>query len=171
MKAWWDERSQRERILLGVMAGIFAFLILGPGVLGPIVSSRAAAEQDYRAALADLAVMQEGARRMAALRVAEPGAPGGAATGVVAEPGQETLRSVIGNEAERAGLRYDALNADEREQEAAVTFASVNPPELFAWLQDLQRRHRITVVSATISRPEIDEGGVRATVRLMRAVL
>lgn len=51
---WWDMREPRERILLGVLAGLVSLLVLIFGLLLPIQSARANAAADLDRAKADL---------------------------------------------------------------------------------------------------------------------
>lgn len=45
---WWNARSSRERVMLGVLAALFAILILVFGVIGPLQRARASALADIR---------------------------------------------------------------------------------------------------------------------------
>lgn len=45
---WWNDRSPRERVMLGVMTALIAILILVFGVIGPLQNARAKALADIR---------------------------------------------------------------------------------------------------------------------------
>lgn len=45
---WWNDRSPRERVMLGVMTALIAILILVFGVIGPLQNARARALADIR---------------------------------------------------------------------------------------------------------------------------
>lgn len=45
---WWNARTQRERVMLGVLAAILAVLILVFGIIGPLQNARARALADIR---------------------------------------------------------------------------------------------------------------------------
>jgi len=45
---WWNARSQRERVMLSVLAVLFGALILVFGVIGPLQNARAKALADIR---------------------------------------------------------------------------------------------------------------------------
>jgi general secretion pathway protein M len=46
--AWWNARSQRERVMLSVLAAILAVLTLVFGIIGPLQNARAHAIADIR---------------------------------------------------------------------------------------------------------------------------
>jgi general secretion pathway protein M len=46
--AWWNDRSPRERLMLGGLAALFAILILVFGMIGPLQNARAKALADIR---------------------------------------------------------------------------------------------------------------------------
>jgi general secretion pathway protein M len=46
--AWWNERSPRERVMLGAMAALFGIAILVFGIIGPLQNARAKALADIR---------------------------------------------------------------------------------------------------------------------------
>src|SRR5690606_21456399 len=57
MRSWWDARSRREQVLLGVMAVGVAGFLLWFALLAPLAGARRAADARYAAAVeADVAV-------------------------------------------------------------------------------------------------------------------
>lgn len=154
MKAWWENLTARERLMLkglAAVAGLFALLQL---VIAPIGGWRAASEQRERSA--------ETAYRL----VAEAAAQGSrAAASAGAE--QTPVRAAVRNAAATNGVVLSFIN--ERPDGAVETQAMTAAPErLFAMLDMLERRHGVRVISADIARLGESAVEVRAQLTFAR---
>ena len=147
LRAQWAQRSQRERVLLAVGAGLLALLLLVLLVLGPARQARLAAVDRHAEAIETLSLVVSATDAPPA--VAGSGAP---------------LRAVVSQSAEAAGLvidRYDSAGDDVR-----VAIGEAAPPALFAWLTELREQEGIEVVEAQLRREA--SGGVSARLTLRR---
>ncbi len=124
---WWEARSSRERVLLGVLGALLAALVLWVGVIGPIDRARAAAVARLELAANDRGRVAAVASTLAAARRVAPATLSG------------PLPAVIGKTAEAAGFtlsRIDPQGADR----VTIAISSARSPALFAWLADLERQ-------------------------------
>jgi general secretion pathway protein M len=148
MTAWWQARTRREQILLGVMGAALLAFVLWFGVQRPIAQAKAAAAERYDRALADRAVVETAAARIVALRRG----PGGDVKRV---PAAEAVNA----SAAAAGL---TLTRVEPEADGGVQAAvgGVAPAQLFGWLAALQRDYGVTPRHLTVIKD--DAGGLSA---------
>jgi len=141
---WWSVRSQRERVMLSVLAAILAILILVFGVIGPLQNARAKA-------LADIRTYETiNARLRAAGPLQARAAP--ARTGVPS--------IVISESAASFGLspRVEAVPGGFRAILTDVPYDSV-----VSWLGDIGATTKLTVRQVSIQRGAA-AGHVSATV-------
>ena len=122
-RTFWNERSQRERVLLGVMFVIAAVMFLWFGVAKPLMAAREKAELRLASAT-DEAGLIAGRRS---------GVPGAGYRGVT--PAAEVVRAT-GSAAGFTVTRADADGAGG----VSVAIASARAPALFAWLAGLERQ-------------------------------
>lgn len=124
---WWSGRSDRERVLLGVMGALIALLLFWLIVIRPIDNARAAAD-----ARLDAATLAAGRVALVADRVrVSRRTP----TPTLVTP----LPVTVGAAAEGAGFtlsRLDPVGADR----VTIGISSARGPALFEWLAGLQRQ-------------------------------
>lgn len=124
---WWMGRSDRERMMLGVMLGLIAVLLLWLVVIRPVDLARASAEQR-------LFVATEDAGRIAAvtdaMKVARRTAP---------PPLNVALPVAIGQAAERNGFTLSRLESVGSDR-ATIGISTAKGPALFAWLGALEQQ-------------------------------
>lgn len=145
---WWQARTRREQILLGVMGAALLAFLFWFGVQRPIAQAKAAAAVRYDRALADRAVTEAAAARISALE-------GRQAVQAKRVPAAEAVNA----SAAAAGLTLARVEpgADGGVQ-AAV--GGVAPAQLFGWLASLQRDYGVTPRHLTVVKD--DAGGLSA---------
>lgn len=124
---WWSGRSERERILLGIMGVLVALMLFWLLVIRPIDAARASAQQRL-----DLAT--EAAGRVAAVadnvRQARRLTPVALST---------TLPEAVGRAAEGAGFTLARLDPQGSDR-VMIGISTARSPALFGWLAALQRQ-------------------------------
>ncbi|MFN3582701.1 type II secretion system protein GspM [Phenylobacterium sp.] len=146
MIAWWTTRTPRERLLLGVMAGLLLVFGLWFGVHRPLAQARAAAERRYDRALKEEAAIEIAAARIRTLRTAGGGASRKA-------PAAEAVNA----SAAAAGVTLSRVEPDPVGG-VQVAVGGVSPAQLFPWLAALQRDYGVTPRHLTIVKDE--QGGL-----------
>lgn len=153
MKAWWNARDERERLILLVGGVIAALIVLYQFAWLPAEAYRARAERDHVSALGDLAAV----RRVEASAVADTSAPTSA----------QPLQSVITRTAEGFGLSISRL-VPAGEEGMNVFFDAAPPLLVYAWLGELERNHGVRVGGTSTLRKNSDNETVSANIFLSR---
>lgn len=148
MTAWWQARTRREQILLGVMGTVLLVFVLWFGVQRPIAQAKAAAVQRYDRALAERTVVEAAAVRIVALRQG----PGGQVKRI---PAAEAVAA----SAAAASLTLASV-APEADGGVQAKVGGVAPAQLFGWLTSLQRDYGVTPRHLTVIKDEA--GGLSA---------
>ena len=121
---WWGGRSQREQVMLAVMAGCLALCLLWFGITRPLLAGAAQAKVRYEQAVIDAATVQI---KVKALK---------AALAVPPVPLDGPLQAVVTQSATDAGFtlsRADPAGTDA----VSVTLVSAKSPAFFAWMKRL----------------------------------
>lgn len=141
--AWWAARSQRERVMLGVLAALLLGVLLVYGVVKPLQAARAQALADIRTAETYNARLRA-AGTLAPSRAPRTGPP---------------LR-VVGDAAIGAGLtaRTETIPTGIR-----ATIADGSYDAVIGWLADIGSTSRLRVVRVSLKRLPAP-GHVSATV-------
>ena len=124
-RLWWSGRSTRERLLLGVMAALFAALFVGLGIVRPLDTARSAAALRLDAATLEAA-------RVRAVADALRSSTRPAASFV-------SLPAGVASSAATAGLTLARLDV-QGANTVAFTIAPVRSQALFAWIDALDRQ-------------------------------
>ena len=157
---WLHGLSARERLLLSVAASLTALLLLWFAAVSPVLTARARAEREYRAALDLYTEVTAGAREAARLRMAAPAEqPEGA--------GGEPLRAAAGALARDFGLEISRIQPGEAGALAFV-FEIADPTDLFRWVEALETRYGAGAATATMSRNQ-DGRTVQANILVTEA--
>jgi len=158
MMRWWNERTARERVMIGLGAGVLAAMVLFQGVLKPLWAVRASAAQSHAAAMAYLSDVEAAARSARALKSAAK------ARSPLIDGGVRATAAVAAQEAGLAVSRLQPLN------DGAVEFwlEDASAPQVFGWLAALNEKYGVVVVKADLRRSGAD-GRVRANVALSAA--
>jgi len=153
MKAWWDAREEREKLILLVGGVIAVLVVVFQYAWLPAKSYRERAERDHASALADLAAV----RRAEASTLAATAAPTSA----------QPLQSVITRTAEGFGLTISRLVP--AGEDGMNVFLDAAPPLLvYAWLGELDRNHGVRVGGTSTVRKNSDNQTVSANIFLLR---
>jgi general secretion pathway protein M len=147
MTAWWETRSARERLLLGVMFALLGFVFLWLAVVRPLADALDAAKLRHGAAVVALAEAR--ARTRPALVPAAAIAPADAIAAETAAAAGFT------------GVRI----AREGAAGASVVLDAARPQALFGWVAEMERRGLIVDrlrVRANADRTLAAEIGLRA---------
>lgn len=147
---WWNERSQRERVMLSGMLVLIAVTALWYGVIQPLrrgVESAAAAKAESAAELAEATTV---AGRLDAQR-----------RSVGTRRTASSLENLIATSAAQSGVTLDRHQLDD----AAITVwaGATDAKRVFAWLAILQSRHGIGVTDLTAIPGEAGTIQVQAT--------
>ena len=143
--AWWEGRTRRERILLGVMAALLAAVIAWYGVIAPIGAWKADAAQRRAEAASDLQSVEADIAR---LNAAATGAPVGAG---------EPIEPLLIRTAEAAGLTIDRQQA-EADGAQTAWLQAVPAPAVFGWIAQLEQAHGVAVSSLTALKSPTGSG-------------
>ncbi len=153
-KTLWDERSPRERWMLGVMFALLAAVVLWLGVVRPLDL----AQRSAREALSEATDRNAAIRAKAKLLKSLP-------RGATAASSGTPLDQFVGQSAGEAGLtleRAQAQGADRMD----IAIASVRPVALFTWLAGLEAQGvRVETMSA---RPSPTAGSISVQAVLTR---
>ena len=125
--AFWAERSEREQLMLGILAAILLPVLIWLAVIRPIGPALEAAETRHRAAVETLAEARSQAAALAFLRKNPPPPLGAPVADVVKAAAADTGFTLS---------RADPVGGDS----IIVSIVSAKPPAFFEWAQGLQRR-------------------------------
>ncbi len=153
-KLYWDERSRREQVMLGVMFALLAVVILWLGLLMPLQAGQRSARTALTDATDRNAAMRMKVKLLKAL-------PRGASGGVAASP----IDQFIGQSAGEAGLTLER-SQPQGDDRIDIAIASVRPVALFTWLATLEGQGlRVETISA---RPSPTSGSISVQAVLVR---
>ena len=158
MGGFWEDRSPRERMLLGGGGLVILILALYQFVLAPFHSYKDRVQRSYETAIADLRVVENGAAEIVAIR--EQGA-------MNARAGSVTVRQVVSASAARYGIAISRLSP--AEEGVALRVDSVDASVLFRWIRQLEQGEGVQVSRASISRNDGNET-VRADLTLTQGL-
>jgi len=154
MKSLWAERSPREQWLLGIMAALFALVVLWLGIITPLQ----AAQRSTRDALAQATDTNANIRAKVKLLKSLP--RGSAVTASSAPVDQ-----LVGQAAGEAGLTLERAQAQGADR-VEIAIASVRPVALFSWIAALEAQGiRVDTISA---RPSATAGSLTVQAIMMR---
>lgn len=139
MTAWWQDLSERERLLLMAGGAVVLLAVLVFLVINPITGFRQDARGEYQSAA-------ETYRRVT-LAAAAP--RDGASTDAA------ELRSVLTSSASRSQIVISRLN--NLEGAIDLSISATEPARLYGWLAVLEEQHGVHVRSAQI-RPATTQG-------------
>lgn len=144
MKAWLDDLAPRERLLLGLAAGLALLLAIWFLAISPLLATRADAERRYEASARALDLVADGVRRVAPSEGDMPAGP---------QLSQDELRRRVTDASQQTGL---ALMQMRSETDGAITavFRDVDPRLVFAFLELLATRDGIHPSAAVMNRAE-----------------
>lgn len=151
MKAWLEDLAPRERLLLGLAAGLTLLLALWFLVVAPLWAGHAEAERRYDASARALDIVADGVRRISPTQETNPSAP---------QKSQDELRRLVTVASQETGLALMQVRSESDGQITAV-FRDVDPRLVFAFLQILSARDGIEPSAAVMNRSE--EGLVSAS--------
>lgn len=148
MMKWWNDLSERERLLIGAAGALAAILVVSLLVIRPLAewrsdaASRAARAQDgYE--LVSAAAATAGTRTELAANSATP------------------LRQAVTGSAASSNIDLVRIGAEVNGQ-IEVQPEPMDGDKLFQWLGLLEREYGVSIAFADIARA--DEGGVNAQV-------
>ena len=120
MSAWWEARSARERLLLGIMVALLALLLVWLIVVRPLADALDAARQRHGAAVVALAEARARTPAMAGPAAAEP------------------ADAIVARTASEAGFT-GARIARQGAAGATVAVDAARPQALFGWVAAMER--------------------------------
>lgn len=129
---WWQGRSPRERVMLGVMGALIGAVLVWYLVVSPALAWHAAAAQRRAEAEIRLARIETAAARLV------PGAPADAAT----------IQARAQAAADAAGL---AASFSAGERGVDFTVASAPTAVLFGWIAAIRAQHGLEPVSLAVT--------------------
>jgi general secretion pathway protein M len=124
---WWSGRSDRERVMLGIMGGLVGLMLFWLVIIRPIDNALADARQRLDVAAESsgrVAAVADGVRQARRLAPASLSA---------------SLTTAVGQAAEGAGFTLARLDAQGPDR-AIFTISTARSPALFGWLAVLQRQ-------------------------------
>lgn len=151
-RPWWSQRSQRERIMLAVMAGLLLLTLGWLLLVRPMGDALADSRARYDRAVTARGEAQVQADAIAALERGKPK--------VLPAP----IDKWIGQRAGEAGFtvaRVDPVSA----AQATVVINAVRPQAFFAWLADMERRDGLVVEGLNATTNNDATLAVEATLR------
>ncbi len=121
LKYWWQDRSQRERRLLGVLIAISGLVLFWLLIVQPLFAVRDASERRYTQSLLDL----RDARASAAAITA-------------ATAPNQSVAETVNRSAEATGITF-ASAAPDSDGGLSITIESIRTIVLFDWFAALDR--------------------------------
>ncbi len=153
MIAWWNDLSQREKLLIFIMSGLIAMLAVSLLIVRPVIGFRESANQNLLAAQNTAALVNQ-AVQAAQLK----------STSIQST---DNLRGVITSSAQQSGLRWINIRQSQDNLMITISFSNVQTDKLYSWLIDLQEKRNIVVRDARISDTR-SGGGIEATLTLVQ---
>ena len=141
MMIWWNDRTGREQTLILAVGVLALLLVLFQLAVKPLWAYRAAAEAAQVAATSTLADVEAAAQEIHTLSREAPDR----------KPG--SLQTVVGVTASEHGLSLSRFQPMETGS-LDVWLEAASTKALFTWIADLQDRHGISVVRASLQRNE-----------------
>lgn len=141
LAAQWQARSDREQVLLVVMAALTALVLLYLLAARPLIGFHEMARQNYAGAMRLYRGIETDVAHYDTLREGVPETAGS----------EQSLRSVVGSLA----LRHDIAIArliPSGEGELTLNIDRAEARAVMAWLVELETRYNIQVSSSTIDR-------------------
>lgn len=152
--------APRERLLIGVAAGLAVIAVVVLGIINPLMNSRRALETELAEKQAALGDIERVAARF--------GKAGGAAA-AAARSSSESLVVVMDRTARTRGLStYLRRNEPDGPNGIRLHLENIPFDDLIGWLGELQGMHGISVSSASVD-PAQDPGRVSVNLQLSRA--
>lgn len=148
MKAWWNDLSAREQVMLMALGAVAALFVILQFTVRPLA--------DWRTDAARQAEQARDGFEMVAAAAAQ-----GAVSGQQAPRAQTPLRQALTQSAAAARIDLVRVGAEANGQ-IEVQPEDVPGDRLFRWLATLQSQYGVTVAFADISRAE--NGAVNAQV-------
>jgi general secretion pathway protein M len=127
MRALWNDRSPRERVMLAVMFALIVLTILWFGIIAPTFSGLDAARTRYDRAVIEVASVQGKAALLKRFNEAPP-APLGAPVA--------TFVKLAADEAGFLLARSDAVGTDS----VSIAIVSAKPAAFFTWIGSLDQK-------------------------------
>lgn len=127
LRILWAERSPREQQMLLVMFALLAIVVVGLGIIRPLIGAKAAAEAHLERVTIESGQVAAAAER---LRSAQKNAP---------PPITVALPLAISQSAQAAGFTLATLDP-QGEDRIGITIPSAKSPALFAWLRTLAQQ-------------------------------
>ncbi|MFM9852384.1 MAG: type II secretion system protein GspM [Sphingomonadaceae bacterium] len=127
LRTAWQERSARERVMLGAMFVVIGLTLLWFGIIAPTISGLEAARARHSRAVIDLASVQGKAALLKRLNETPPpplGAP------------VATFVKLAADEAGFVLARSDAVGTDS----VAIAMVSAKPAAFFKWVGTLDQK-------------------------------
>ncbi len=124
---WWQSRSERERLMLGVMIALMAAVFVWLAVLRPLAAARVAAEARHEAAVSDAGATRARIAAVQSLTAKAPEALGA--------PLPEFLRGSAG----QAGFGNAVVDSAGNGR-ARLTIPSAKAAVLLGWIDQLDAR-------------------------------
>ena len=127
IRDWWAQRTEREQVMLGIMAAFLALFAAWFAVVAPLRSALDSAKFRHETAVIDIATVKTKAAAYQALMRDAPASP--------AAP----LASLVSQSATEAGfgqVRLDSVSTNE----VKVAISSARSPALLAWIAALDRQ-------------------------------
>lgn len=150
LQRWWQDRSERERLLISILLALLGVIALWLGLWRPITGLRAAAEAEARLAATRLAL----ARAQITAIAARPAASGG------------RLTDLVGQRLAQAGLQAARMDAS-GDGQLVLELAAVNGRLLLGWAAALEQRDGLVIEQLDASRNP--DQSVRARLLVRRA--
>lgn len=162
MKAWWTQRSPRERLLISIAALAGLAVLFYALIWQPLLSQRKVLQQSVLQLRNDLAWMQQAAAEVQRLKQSQPQRTASAS----ASSSTPSLPTLIDQSARASGLGSSLKRVEpQANQQLQIQFERVGFDQMLHWLNDLQQEHSIVIVNAVINRQETS-GQVNARLTL-----
>ena len=161
MKAWWESRHPRERLLLAV-GGILVFAALIYLLTwAPFSGKRASLATNVQVQRDTLDWMREASRQIGHMRSRSPQSGAGAGA-------NRSLLSIIDSSAKQANIRNPIKRMDpEGKDGVKLWIENADFDTLIGWLGDMQRKYNVSVARATFTGSD-NSGRVSSRLSLQR---
>jgi general secretion pathway protein M len=149
---WWQLRSRREQVLLGIMLALAALTLAWLLVIRPLGDARASARERHEAAIVALAEARAQAQAI------------GRIEGRRAPRLEGALMPIVSASANEAGFALSRITPD-GDNRVSLSMSAAKPQAFFAWLDRLETERGLVVERVNVTSNSDRTLSVELTVR------
>lgn len=140
IREWWVSKTQREQLLVGILAAMTVLVTVVFGVLSPIMGAKADAREALQQATLDRALVE---RAIGSVQ---------AATNTSAGPAEniDTFRADVTRAAQQRGLSITRLQSGD-DGSLQLVFSDATPDQIYVWAWEVSAMPGGQTVEASLT--------------------